>query len=320
MPSTDLSASTGLSASYGDAERLQAAASATLVPLRVIPPGHAAFQVQFKAASAGPVAVARIRGTRHVVTRDVNRISSADRDLIKVTLHRGGPAIAAQGPRQSRAAPGDLLLFDTTRPYRLALTGACDVVAIGLPRGMLGSRADRICARAATPLRSDTGFRAVIAAFLSALGDQAGDLPGTPGIHVADALASLLIAAFAETAPERICSGTSLADRIAAYSLANLGDPALSAESVARRHGISVRQLHQLFRSHDRSFAAWVRYQRLHRIRRDLLDPTLAGRTVAAIAARWGVCDPAHLGRALKQEFGQTAAEIRRTGPDAGPS
>jgi methylphosphotriester-DNA--protein-cysteine methyltransferase len=50
---------------------------------------------------------------------------------------------------------------------------------------------------------------------------------------------------------------------------------------------------------------------RLTRIRRDLLDPALATRTAAAIAARWGM-DPGHLSRALRKEFGLIAAEIRR--------
>ncbi|MFG2497433.1 hypothetical protein ACGFSB_04345 [Streptomyces sp. NPDC048441] len=54
------------------------------------------------------------------------------------------------------------------------------------------------------------------------------------------AVVSLLLAAFTDTAPERISVASALADRIRAYVLANLDDDLLCAEQVARRHQISV--------------------------------------------------------------------------------
>jgi AraC-like DNA-binding protein len=73
-----------------------------------------------------------------------------------------------------------------------------------------------------------------------------------------------------------------------------------------------VRYLHKLFHGWDQTFAAWVRRQRLLRIRHDLLDPALSHQATAVIAARWGVLDTRHLGRAMKSEFGETVREIRR--------
>ncbi|WP_243859937.1 helix-turn-helix domain-containing protein [Streptomyces sp. BK208] len=81
---------------------------------------------------------------------------------------------------------------------------------------------------------------------------------------------------------------------------------------MARRHRISVRHLHTLFQGADLTFAAWVRHERLLRIRRDLLDPACANRSTVAIARRWGVLDAKHLGRALKSEFGETVKDLRR--------
>lgn len=103
-----------------------------------------------------------------------------------------------------------------------------------------------------------------------------------------------------------------LADRVLTYCLARLSDPGLSVESVARAHGVSSRYLHKILQPREITLWAWVRRRRLERIREDLLDPAFASRTVSAIAARWGIADPTHLSRALKSEFGRTAAEIRR--------
>lgn len=272
----------GFPAAPGDlvrAEELQAAASSILVPLRVTASADAGFRA---------------------------RVDSA----------RVGPAYVMQDDRRARVNPGDLVVFDTGRPYELSVAGACDVVVIGLPRAMLGPNAELISRRVATPQPCGSGTRAVIAGFLSGLADHIDGLPGLPGIHLADALASLIITVFTDSPPERVEVTSDLADRIIAYTLANLGDPALSVETVARRHGISRRYLHELFRRRGITFAAWVRRERLTRIRRNLQDPALAMRTTAVIAARWGIHDPGHLSRALRKEFGQTAAEIRLS---AGP-
>jgi AraC-like DNA-binding protein len=82
---------------------------------------------------------------------------------------------------------------------------------------------------------------------------------------------------------------------------------------VARAHGVSVRYLHKVLAPTGSTLSAWIRRQRLDRIRRDLADESLAGRTASAIAARWGMTDTGHLSRALKAEFGMTAHEIRRS-------
>jgi AraC-like DNA-binding protein len=45
----------------------------------------------------------------------------------------------------------------------------------------------------------------------------------------------------------------------------------------------------------------------------DLLDPALAARPVSAIAARWGLVDPAHFSRLFRAAYGVPPLEYRRT-------
>ncbi|WP_329254407.1 helix-turn-helix domain-containing protein [Actinoallomurus sp. NBC_01490] len=283
-----------------------AAPSTTVNPICAAP-----FRTQVDFARVGSMTVARVRGVFPRTSREVHRVISAERDRFAVVLHRSGTAQVAQDDRRFPARAGDLVALDTGRPYELSVTGACDVVVVELPHGMLGANADLVGRYVATPQRCDRGAWAVLAAFLSSLGDRINGLTDMPDVHLADALVSLVVAAFAEPAPESADIGDDLTDRILAHTLANLGDPTLSVDSAARHHGISPRYLHQLFRRRGLTFAAWVRRERLIRIRRDLLDPALATRTTAVIAAHWGIRDHGHLSRALKKEFGLTAAELR---------
>jgi AraC-like DNA-binding protein len=291
---------------------LQKLVSSFLVPLRIEAAADAPFRAHVDHADVGPMVVARVRSTPHAVVRRAGAITSTDRELFKLVLHRRGGLAVAQDDRQARMRAGDIVIFDATRPYDVTAPDPCDVVVVGLPRSAFGSRADAVARHAARVLPADQGTRSVIAAVLTGLADQIDELPGPGGGRLADAMTSLIVAAFADITPERADIGTELTDRILAYALANLHDPLLSGESVAARHGISVRHLHALLRRRDVRFAAWVRSERLRRVRSDLLDPALAGRTTASIAARWGLHDATHLSRALKREYGQTAAELRR--------
>ena len=57
--------------------------------------------------------------------------------------------------------------------------------------------------------------------------------------------------------------------------------------------------------------AGWIRGRRLERCRRDLADPALASRPVAAIAARWGFSSAADFSRAFRAVHGLPPAEYR---------
>lgn len=297
------------------AEELQTTVSRFLVPLRVTAPDSQDFRAVVESAGTTRLSAGRVRCAPHSVLRESRSMSSTDPDLFKVTLHRRGSGWASQGGRQHPVRTGDLLALDTTRPYTLALPEPCDVVVVGLPRWLLGPHARTPARRSGEPVPTDAGMGALCAALLTGLGDHVDTLGAPHSEYLLDAVTGLLISALAEVPAERVeTQSAAVVDRIVAYTLANLADPDLCAASVAARHGISVRWLHQLFKGRERPFTAWVRYERLKRIRRELSDPAFAHRTIAAVAAHWGVLDPTHLARALRDEFGCTAAEMRRRG------
>jgi AraC-like DNA-binding protein len=59
------------------------------------------------------------------------------------------------------------------------------------------------------------------------------------------------------------------------------------------------------------SAAALIRQRRLDRCRRDLVDPALAARPVAATAARWGFVSVPHFHRLFRDTYGLPPAEFR---------
>jgi AraC-like DNA-binding protein len=93
----------------------------------------------------------------------------------------------------------------------------------------------------------------------------------------------------------------------------HLGDPGLSPGMIAAAHHISLRSLHQLFRDEGLTVGGWIRRRRLERCRRDLSDPLLAARPIAAIAAAWGFSSASDFSRAFRAVHGLPPAEFRRS-------
>ncbi|MEU6389119.1 helix-turn-helix domain-containing protein [Streptomyces sp. NPDC046939] len=291
-------------------ESFEAVASDLFAPLRVTDGGPQVFKAVVDHTVVGPVVVARIQATAATVTRDNRCITSSDVEWMHFNLHHHGSLTAIQDGRTTTVRPGELFACDNTRPYRLVGADSSDMTVLCVPRATLGRHADSIGRRTALPICAGGGVGRLLGHALSAIGE---DCPrqGVARTYLADALTALLLAAFADTTPERASVASDLVDRIRAYVLAHLDDFRLCAERVAQQHHISVRHLHALFKGSDLTFAAWVRRERLLRIRRDLLDPASADISTAAIAARWGVHDTKHLARAMKREFGQTVSDLR---------
>lgn len=100
--------------------------------------------------------------------------------------------------------------------------------------------------------------------------------------------------------------------RIRASIEQRLGDPDLTPGKLAAAHHISVRYLHKLFATQETTLAGWIRWRRLERCRRDLLDPNQVTRPVRAIAARWGILNATHFSRVFRAAYGVSPGEYRR--------
>ena len=98
---------------------------------------------------------------------------------------------------------------------------------------------------------------------------------------------------------------------VRAFIEERLGDPALAPPMIAAAHHVSLRYLHKLFESQQTTVAALIRERRLERCRRDMLDPALRAQPVSAIAARWGLTNPAHFSRLFRAAYGSAPAEFR---------
>jgi len=299
-----------------DRDRFATVVASTFSAVRVRPLTDGTFRSSLSSAVAGDVRVSVLTGSPCVVTRDAELIGHKDPAFLTVAMQRTGRAAVAQDGRRCMVGPGDLVNYVTSRPYEVTFWEPYEAILVSVPLGALGSHADTLSVRTAIAVGTERGPRDVVGTLFAALatkitGCTAGDASSSKE-YLADAIVSLVLAELVDIVPQG--AGDDLADRVLAHCLSHLSDPALTVDSVARALGVSVRYLHKVLAPTGITLSAWIRRQRLERIGRDLADESLRGRTVGAVAARWGMPDTGHLSRALKAEFGMTASEIRRSG------
>lgn len=93
--------------------------------------------------------------------------------------------------------------------------------------------------------------------------------------------------------------------------LNHLRQPALSIHATASRHGISTRNLSQLFAADGTSFSEFVLQQRLAAVHLMLSDMRFADRTIGAIGFEAGFGDLSEFNRAFERRYGAKPADVR---------
>lgn len=303
---------------------MQDLAAATWVPMECRSEHWATMSVDFRASGLGAMQVVAIEGVTPItVCRTPRLISQADPDLLKMVLVRGGNAcVVEQDGRQAYLSAGEFALYDTRRPYQVA----CGVSGESPLRMMTFMFPPSLLPLSRSRLRELTAVRL---SPLAGLGDLTSQLLlqlARDVDHYSPAEAARLSGAALDVLSMRLARELDACDwdspearrhalltSVQAFIKSRLGDPDLSPAGIATAHHISLRSLHQLFHDEGLTVAGWIRQQRLERCRRDLADPDLAHRPVAAIAGRWGYSSPGDFSRAFRAAHGLPPAEYRRS-------
>lgn len=277
------------------------------------------FRSTVRTLTLGDLQLSDLTAPQLTCVRTPELIRRHDPEVLQVHCVRRGGGGLAQGGRETSFHSGQLVVLDSSRPYRAWFTAAPSSIVAEVPRARL-SLPPRAARRAlAVPVALNEGLGAVFHRWLTDLSVRGheftpADVPALNSV-TADLLTSLLgrmpDAGPAPLTAEARRSALRLETR--EFIRRNLGDPSLSPRRVAEAHQISLSLLYKLFQDRDQDLpvADWIRRQRLERCRRDLADPALAHRPIHAVARRWGFSSDAHFSRAFRAAYGMPPKEYR---------
>ena len=295
-------------------DAFRTAVSSSFVPLQVDTDSDAPFHATLSAAGADGVVFTEVNARPQLVRRTEQTIADGGSGFYKVSLLLSGTGILIQDGREIVMQPGDLSFYDTSRPYSLLFNEQFRNLIMMFPKDRLEFPTALTDALTAVSLREQHDLAKAIAPFIAQASPQLPQLPAvarTKLAHTSLELINTMLSAILDVEQTPRGPHEVLLQKIYGYINANLGSSELSPGSIAAAHYISVRHLHALFAEHDTTVSTVVKQRRLEHARADLTDPAQRGRTVAAIATRWGFVDAAHFSRVFKQSYGISPSELR---------
>jgi AraC-like DNA-binding protein len=293
------------------------AVSQTYVPLvATAHTGDMPFGGELVSQAVGSAHISEISGGSCEVARTAQTIRQSDPGLLKLGLQLRGYCVLTQDGREAALTPGDFALYDTRRQYQLSFDDTFKCLVVMFPRELLPLRGNELSQFTARRVSGRQGIGGLVAPLLLNMRNQMRYEQLSANVELSSAVINMLAAALSEQlgCESRVPPEThrnALILRIKAFIDARLEDPELSSSRIADAHNISPRYLQKLFESEGTTVTDWIRGRRLEHCRNDLLDPRLAGTSIGAIAARWGLIDSSYFSRLFKSAYGAAPREFR---------
>ncbi|MGV9714151.1 AraC-like ligand-binding domain-containing protein [Gordonia sp. NPDC003424] len=298
-------------------EEWRAAVSSAFVPLSASPRVPAErFRGGVDSHDVAGLQVTRVRGEGAEIRRSTATIRRSDPGVIKVALAVNGTSTVHQHDRAAHLQPGDVVVYDTSVPYRLALSDDFDMLVTVIDRRRLPVAGRELGDGTARTISGAGGIGTILRPAMMAL-HPVHPMPGlahSAGL-VSSALVDLIAAALRDGGSTPAAAGDAVYLAARDHIEKNLAEPGLTTTTVAAHLRISVRYLQKLFAADGESVAAFIRRRRLERCRRDLADPGLAHRPITAISAAHGFVDGSHFSRLFHAEYGLSPRDFRQSVP-----
>jgi AraC-like DNA-binding protein len=248
----------------------------------------------------------------------VERTPALARDGVEptvfVNLQLAGTAMVVQEDREAVLHPGAMAMYDSSAPYTLLNEQGMGGEFFQIPHSALALPTELIREACAVPLIPQHPLATLTFDYLRRLASDPslftavnGDLAGQPSIELLRAVITTQLG-YPERAAEPLANTLLL--RVLDHASRHLGDPELSAESIAAAHFISVRHLYKVLAEAGISLSQWIRSRRLEAARHELAH-TRDSVTISSIARRQGFSDMSSFSRAFRAEYGLTPRDWR---------
>lgn len=276
------------------------------VKVEVTPPSDASLFNEMTIQSWDSLRLSSIRSSAIVIERLPAEPYSEHQDAYFAVVLLSGHYALDQLGRSVNLKPGDITVYDATRPHRIHCPRDFSKLIISIPKALLRNRVAGFERCTALRIPGDQGVGAIASNFLQSVAGQAARLHPNVWLALAGQAIDLLTLAISSVSPGRhalseIRSAT--LHLIKDFIERHLDEPELNTAMVANGVALSARYINDLFSDEDTSLMRHVWQRRLDRCRNELLDPARAGQNLTEIAFRWGFSDMSHFSRAFKQRY-----------------
>lgn len=286
------------------------------------------FRAKLRILRLGEVSIsAQTLSSRLEIVRNVRSMQRFDPEMYQLTCGMSGVGRITTDRHDADIRTGLMLLKDSSHPSNIDLRSTSRrwffSVTVQVPRALMPLPDKPLRQLINTPIPGDRGIGAAFQRWVVNLHHRAHEF--TPydthalAATTTDLLASTLGRCLdAEELLPPEARRSALRARVHDFIERRLSDPALTPQAIADAHHISLRHLYRLLAEEDTTPAALIRHSRLERCRDDLADPRHADLPTHAVAARWGLPDPARFSRLFRSAYGMPPRDFRHQTPTGG--
>jgi hypothetical protein len=220
----------------------------TCLPLEARRDREDDFSGELRTTNLGPVQVASMVATPYWVQRTPRLIRQFDPEKYHLMVSLRGDGLAAQGRQETTLAPGDMVLYDTSRPMLVRSgDGAAflQILTVTVPRDIFPLPEDMVRRLIAVRLPGSDGIRKVVGRFLLDLTASVDNCHITGSVHLGEAVLDLISAVISDRAGslawDSSAGRNALLTSVQMFIREHLGDPQLSPAMIAAAHFISLR-------------------------------------------------------------------------------
>ena len=271
--------------------------------------GRAQFDASLGLAKAGQLELTEISSRAIRYVRTARHVRLGQQDDLFLSLMVSGEVRFAQNDRQAIQTAGEILIFDTARPYEFDYPGEYRSILLKMPRPTLESRLSQTKDIGGTVLAADSPHTRMIASILQNMSAIAHDEELPPDL-IAPAL-DMIAGTIARIGGVDLRKGDPhelMLSRIKHYMEAHLAEEDMSLERISADQNISVRSICRLFAQEGVTPMAWLQKRRLAIAFARLTDGRSKSVTEAALDT--GFKDLSHFGRSFRKTYGVTPREI----------
>lgn len=258
----------------------------------------------------------RLHGVEH--SRDAARVRRDGFDHFTLQLLRVGRFHGGALGEEHRLRPGEVVLFDMTRPQRTRADDA-RFVTVSMPRELVERAAPNARRHHGQPLPASVS--GLLGDLMVSLARRAATLRPEASDGTARALAELLAGALGQVEPRGEASAAILADRrlarAQAHIEAHLADPRLDAGAVAAASGLSRSVLYRLFEPMG-GVAQFILSRRVAALAASLRNPDEM-RSITTLTYDHGFSSESHCSRAFRAVHGLPPGRFRVAVREARP-
>ncbi len=236
---------------------------------------------------------------------------SENHDNYLAVLLMSGRYRLEQDGREVFLKPGEMVVYDATKPHRIHCPETFSKIIVTIPRRIMRERLPGVELCTARKVPAKNGIGLLTSQFVGSVVNQLDVIDVDTFNGLSDRTLDFCTMAFASIRPQGFALSRSRSislNQVKVFVSQHLSDANLTPEVVAEAVGLSTRYINMLFEDENISLMRYVLQCRLERCYDDLINAR--HQRVSDVAFKWGFNDVSHFIRAFKQAFDLTPTEM----------